>query len=149
MSKKKDNGMIRRNGRAWLTERRNKRIYCLYHRYMEIRREVRRKYKVNVIFYSFDEPIDAEDFLGRRDEARHIHDEIYGQEYNRLLKYVHGGGTYFYTPMKKKERRKNLRKFRQLPLGHFIEIYEEEKQFLPSAQHSCATPASCPYSKVF
>ena len=76
--------------------------------------------------YSFDGSTeDLDDFLRLRNEANKIKSILYGKEYNRCVKYVKGGGTFFYTPMKKKERRKALRKFRQLPLGYYLATYEE------------------------
>jgi hypothetical protein len=35
------------------------------------------------------------------------------------VNYVKDGGTFFYTPMKKKERRKALRKFQQFQLEYY------------------------------
>ena len=77
--------------------------------------------------YSFNGSIeDIDDFLRLRNEARKIKNILYGKEHNRCVKYVKGGGTFFYTPMKKKEQRKALRKFRQLQLGYYLAIMYEE-----------------------
>lgn len=93
---------------------------------MQIVKELRKKYKADLYCYPQKEPKDIEHFLGLINEARQLFDILYFQEYNRLLKYVKGGGTSFYTPMKKKERRKKLRKINQRPIGFFIQIYQED-----------------------
>jgi hypothetical protein len=77
--------------------------------------------------YSHKDIENIDDFLRLRDEAQKIDIIIYRKEYNRCVKYVKGGGTFFDTPMKKKERRKALRKFRLLQLGYFLAMYEESK----------------------
>jgi hypothetical protein len=77
--------------------------------------------------YSHKDIENIDDFLRLRDEAHKIDIILYRKEYNRCVKYVKGGGTFFYTPMKKKERRKALRKFRQYQLGYYPMMYEESR----------------------
>ena len=124
--------MNMRRTRSRLIDKRNKRIYQLYHRYIAIDKELWKKYHVHIIgllpFNKSEDEID--DFLKLRDEGEILFDTIYNKEYKRCVKYVKGGGTYFYTPMIKKERRKALRKFRLNPLGYYQKIYEEEAAFL-------------------
>lgn len=75
----------------------------------------------------FNGPIgDIDYFLQLRDEALRIERLIYNKEYKRFVKYVKGGNTFFYTPMKKKERRKALRKSKQIPIEHFVQLYEDD-----------------------
>ena len=91
---------------------------------------MQKKYHLSPVclVYSHKESIeDIDDFLRLRDEAHKIDIILYRKEYNRCLKYVKGGGTFFYSPMKKKERRKALRKFRLLQLGYYLAMYEESK----------------------
>lgn len=112
-------------------ELKNKRVFKLHRRQMEIKRELIRKYPVHFsIFphsYSFNGPIDDIDyFLKLRDEALHTENLIYNKEYKKFVKYVKGGNTFFYTPMKKKERRKALRKSKQLPIEHIVLLYEDD-----------------------
>ena len=81
-------------------------------------------------YLSFKKSVDEiDEFQKLRDEGERISDTIYNKEYKRCVKYVKGGGTYFYTPMMKKERRKALRKFRQNPLGYYQKIYEYDLVF--------------------
>ena len=114
-----------------MIDKRNKRIYQLYHRYIAIDKELRKKYQMNLNGYlSFSKSVDEiDEFLKLRDEGERISDTIYNKEYKRCVKYVKGGGTYFYTPMMKKERRKALRKFRLNPLGYYLKIYEDDQEF--------------------
>ena len=42
------------------------------------------------------------------------------------VKYVNGGGTWYAIPEMKKERRKELRKWRSLPLQHYQQIADDE-----------------------
>jgi hypothetical protein len=120
-----------RERRSRLIDKRNKRIYQLYHRYIAIDKELWKKYHVHLNgllpFNKSAEEID--EFLKLRDEGKRISVTIYDKEYKRCVKYVKGGGTYFYTPMMKKERRKALRKFRLLPLGYYQKIYEDDLAF--------------------
>jgi len=120
-----------RGRRSRLIDKRNKRIYQLYHRYIAIDKELRKKYQMNLNGYlSFNKSVDEiDEFLKLRDEGERISDTIYNKEYKRCVKYVKGGGTYFYTPMMKKERRKALRKFRLNPLGYYLKIYEDDQDF--------------------
>jgi hypothetical protein len=120
-----------RGRRSRLIDKRNKRIYQLYHRYIAIDKELRKKYQMNLNGYlSFNKSVDEiDEFLKLRDEGERISDTIYNKEYKRCVKYVKGGGTYFYTPMMKKERRKALRKFRLNPLGYYQKIYEDDQDF--------------------
>jgi hypothetical protein len=109
---------------------RNKRIYQFYHRLRRIRKEVRKKYHADLFCYAYykpDENMDMDEFLKLRDEANKLFNIIYNKEYKRCVKYVKGGGTFFYTPMKKKERRKALRKIRLQPIGYFLKIYEDDQ----------------------
>jgi hypothetical protein len=123
--------MNMRRTRSRLIDKRNKRIYQLYHRYIAIDKELWKKYHVHIIgllpFNKSEDEID--DFLRLRDEGEILFDKIYHKEYKRCVKYVKGGGTYFYTPMMKKERRKALRKFRLYPLGYYLKIYEDVLEF--------------------
>ncbi len=123
--------MNMRERRSRLIDKRNKRIYQLYHRYIAIDKELWKKYHVHLNgllpFNKSAEEID--EFLKLRDEGKRISVTIYDKEYKRCVKYVKGGGTYFYTPMMKKERRKALRKFRLLPLGYYQKIYEDDLAF--------------------
>ena len=124
--------MNMRRARSRLIDQRNKRIYQLYHRYWAINKELRKKYQVslNGLSLSFNQSEDEIDgFLKLRDEGERISVTIYHKEYKRCVKYVKGGGTYFYTPMMKKERRKALRKFRLNPLGYYLKIYEDDQEF--------------------
>ena len=96
-----------RGRRSRLIDKRNKRIYQLYHRYWAINKELKKKYQIslNGLSLSFCRPVDeVVKFLELRDEATIISNIIYKIEYNTCVKYVQGGGTFFYTPMKKKER---------------------------------------------
>ena len=102
---------------------------------MEIERELENIFPVHFSafpkWYTFHKHIDdIENFLKLRDEAIRIKHIIYNKEYKRFVKYVNGGNTYSFTPMKKKERKKSLRKLRRLPIGHFLMIYEEDKDLL-------------------
>ena len=124
--------MNMRGRRSRLIDQRNKRIYQLYHRYRAINKELRMKYQVslNGLSLSFSQSEDEiDDFLKLRDEGEKLFDTIYHKEYKRCVKYVKGGGTFFYTPMMKKERRKALRKFRLNPLGYYLKIYEDDLEF--------------------
>lgn len=123
--------MNMRGRRSRLIDKRNKRIYQLYHRYIAIDKELRKKYQMNLNGYlSFKKSVDEiDEFLKLRDEGERISDTVYNKEYKRCVKYVKGGGTYFYTPMMKKERRKALRKFRLNPLGYYLKIYEDDQDF--------------------
>lgn len=112
-------------------EAKDKRIFRLYRRYREIKQELTKKYPVHFslfpLWYSLNGPVgDIDYFLQLRDEALRIEYLIHNKEYKRYVKYVRGGNTYFYTPIKKKERRKMLRKSKQLPIEHFVQIYEDE-----------------------
>ncbi len=112
----------------------NKRIFRLHRRYEEIKRELVKRYPVHFSlfprWYSFNGPIDdIENFLKLRDEALRIIHIIHNKEYRKYVKYVKGGKTFFYTPMKKKEKRKAQRKFRLLPIGYFQQVYEEETPY--------------------
>ena len=120
-----------RERRSRLIDKRNKRIYQLYHRYIAIDKELRKKYQVSLnSLFSLNKSVDDIDgFLKLRDEGERISDTIYNKEYKRCVKYVKGGGTFFYTPMMKKERRKALRKFRLNPLGYYLKIYEDDLEF--------------------
>ena len=120
-----------RGRRSRLIDKRNKRIYQLYHRYIAIDKELWKKYHVHLNgLLPFNKSVDEiDEFLKLRDEGERISDTIYNKEYKRCVKYVKGGGTYFYTPMMKKERRKALRKFRQNPLGYYLKIYEDDQDF--------------------
>ena len=102
---------MRRNDK----EVKNKRIFRLYRRYMEIERELEIIFPVHFCafpkWYTFHKDIDdIESFLKLRDEAIRIKHIIYNKEYKRFVKYVNGGNTYSFTPMKKKERKKSLRR---------------------------------------
>ena len=123
--------MNMRRRRSRLIDKRNKRIYQLYRRYSAIDKELWKKYHVHIIgllpFNKSEDEID--DFLKLRDEGVKLFDTIYNKEYKRCVKYVKGGGTYFYTPMIKKERRKALRKFQLNPLGYYLKIYEDDLDF--------------------
>ena len=112
-------------------EAKDKCIFRLYRRYSEIKRELTKKFPVHFssfpLWYSFNGPVgDIDYFLQLRDEALRIEHLMYNKEYKRYVKYVKGGNTYFYTPIKKKERRKMLRKSKQLSIEHFVQIYEDE-----------------------
>ena len=124
--------MNMRGRRSRLIDKRNKRIYPLYRRFWAINKELRKKYQVslNGLSLSFNQSEDEIDnFLKLRDEGEKLFDTIYHKEYKRCVKYVKGGGTFFYTPMKKKARRKALRKFRLNPLGYYLKIYEDDLAF--------------------
>ena len=121
-----------RRARSRLIDQRNKRIYQLYRRFWAINKELRKKYQVslNGLSLSFNQSEDEiDDFLKLRDEGEKLFDTIYHKEYKRCVKYVKGGGTFFYTPMKKKARRKALRKFWLNPLGYYLKIYEDDLAF--------------------
>ena len=118
--------------RSRLIDQRNKRIYQLYRRFWAINKELRKKYQVslNGLSLSFNQSEDEIDgFLKLRDEGERLLGTIYNKEKKRCVKYVKGGGTFFYTPMKKKARRKALRKFRLNPLGYYLKIYEDDLAF--------------------
>lgn len=121
--------MNMRGRRSRLIDKRNKRIYQLYHRYISINKELWKKYHVHLNgLLSFNRSVDEiDEFLKLRDEGERISDT--NKEYKRCVKYVKGGGTYFYTPMMKKERRKALRKFRLNPPGYYLKIYEDDQEF--------------------
>ena len=124
--------MNMRGRRSRLIDKRNKRIYQLYRRFWAINKELRKKYQVslNGLSLSFNQSEDEiDDFLKLRDEGEKLFYTIYHKEYKRCVKYVKGGGTFFYTPMKKKARRKALRKFRLNPLGYYLKIYEDDLAF--------------------
>ena len=122
--------MNMRRRRSRLIDKRNKRIYQLYHRYRAIDKELWKKFHVHLNSYLSLKNIDEiDEFLKLRDEGERISVTIYDKEYKRCVKYVKGGGTYFYTPMMKKERRKALRKFRLNPLGYYLKIYEDDQDF--------------------
>lgn len=118
-----------RKRRSRIIEKRDKKLFRLYRRYCQIDKEMRKRYYLSPVCltYSHKAIENIDDFLRLRDEAHKIDIILYRKEYNRCVKYVKGGGTFFYTPMKKKERRKALRKFRLLQLGHYLAIYEESK----------------------
>ena len=81
-------------------------------------------------YLSFNKSVDElDEYLKLRDEGERISETLYNKEYKRCVKYVKGGGTFYYTPMKKKERRKALRKIRQQPIGYFLKIYEDDQDF--------------------
>ena len=112
-------------------ELKNKRIFRLHRRQKEIKRELTKKFPVHFslfpLWYSFNGPVgDIDYFLQLRDEALRIERLIYNKEYKRYVKYVKGGNTYFYSPIKKKERRKALRKSKQIPIEHFVQLYEDD-----------------------
>ena len=116
-----------RKRRSRFIEKKDKRLFRLNRRYWQIDKEMRKKYLLSLmgLTYSFNGSIeDIDDFLRLRNEARRIKNILYGKEHNRCVKYVKGGGTFFYTPMKKKERRKALWKFRQL--RYYLAIMYEE-----------------------
>ena len=122
---------MRRNDK----EVKNKRIFRLYRRYVEIERELENTFPVHFYafpkWYTFQKHIDDMDyFLKLRDEAISIKYIIHKKEYKRFVKYVNGGNTYSFTPLKKKERKKSLRKLSRLSIGHFLMIYEEDKDLL-------------------
>ena len=124
--------MNMRRSRSRLIDQRNKQIYQLYRRFWAINKELRKKYQVslNGLSLSFNQSEDEiDDFLKLRDEGEKLFYTIYHKEYKRCVKYVKGGGTFFYTPMMKKERRKALRKFRLNPLGYYLKIYEDDQDF--------------------
>lgn len=58
------------------------------------------------------------------------------------VKYVNGGGTWYAVPEEKKERRKELRKWRSLPLQCYQQIAEEEQEWTatPDVQVSFKVP---------
>ena len=120
---------MERKRRSRIIEKRDKRLFRLHRRYCQIDKEMRKKYHLSPVCltYSHKDIENIDDFLRLRDEAQKIDIIIYRKEYNRCVKYVKGGGTFFDTPMKKKERRKALRKFRLLQLGSFLAMYEESK----------------------
>ena len=72
---------------------------------------------------------DIQYFLELRNEAERIYSN-YIRHRDKWLKYVKGGGTFFYTPMKKKERRRALRKHRLFPLSYYMQIQEEDKKYM-------------------
>ena len=120
--------MNMRRSRSRLIDKRNKRIYQLYRRFWAINKELRKKYQVslNGLSLSFNKSEDElDEFLKLRDEGVKLFDTIYYKEYKRCVKYVKGGGTFFYTPMKRKARRK----FRLNPLGYYQKIYEDDREF--------------------
>ncbi len=124
--------LMDRRRRSLHIEKKDKRLYRLYRRYWEVNAELKEKYNISLLsfIYSFSEPVeDINGFLHLRDEAKGIDRILYGREHHRYIKYVKGGGTFFYIPMLKKERRKSLRKFRLKQLAHYIQIYEEEKSW--------------------
>lgn len=58
------------------------------------------------------------------------------------VKYVNGGGTWYAIPEQKKERRKELRRWRSLPLQHYEQIADEEQEWATPSdiQISCKVP---------
>ena len=115
-------------------ELKDKCIFRLYRRYKEIEKELKKQYPVHFfpcpIGYSFKAPIDnLSQFLQLRDEAMRIERIIYNNEYKRYVKYVKGGNTFFYAPMKKKEKRKSQRKFRHLPIAYFQQLYKDDMHY--------------------
>lgn len=55
---------------------------------------------------------------------RHLHNH-----WAAYVKYVNGGGTWYLVPMEKKERRKDLRKWRQQPLVEYEQIADDEAEW--------------------
>lgn len=58
------------------------------------------------------------------------------------VKYVNGGGTWYLVPMEKKERRKDLRKWRLRPLREYEQIADDEAEWgvFPGIQVSSKFP---------
>ncbi len=57
------------------------------------------------------------------------------------VKYVNGGGTWYAVPEMKKERRKELRKWRSLSLQYYQQMAEDEDWTTsPDVQVSCKVP---------
>ncbi len=119
-----------------LKEQRIKRINRLYTRFQDIKIELKKKYHTHFVASikecSLKSDIDdIEGFLLLLNEATKLNDIILCWDYKRYLKYAKGEAIYFYTPKKKKERRKSLRKIRNRPLSYYEQIYEEELHFVP------------------
>lgn len=55
---------------------------------------------------------------------RHLH-----SHWAAYVKYVNGGGTWYLVPMEKKERRKDLRKWRRQPLVEYEQIADDEAEW--------------------
>ena len=74
--------MNMRGRRSRLIDKRNKRIYQLYHRYIAIDKELRKKYQMNLNGYlSLKKSIDEiDEFLKLRDDGERISDTIYNKE---------------------------------------------------------------------
>lgn len=89
--------MNMRGRRNRLIDKRNKRLYQLYHRYISIDKELWKKYHVHINgLLPFNDSVDEiDEFLKLRNERERISDTIYNKEYKRCVKYVKGGGTYF------------------------------------------------------
>ncbi len=118
-----------------LKEEKNKHINRLYARYQAGKVELEKKYHVRFAYprggclkSSID---DIEGCLILLNEVTKLHDSIFRKGYNQYLKYVKGGGRYFKTCIKKKERRRALPKFRNLPISYYQQIYKEELSFIP------------------
>lgn len=62
---------------------------------------------------------------------RHLHGH-----WATYVKYVNGGGTWYLVPMEKKERRKDLRKWRLRPLREYEQIADDNAEWdvLPGIQ---------------
>lgn len=62
---------------------------------------------------------------------RHLH-----SHWATYVKYVNGGGTWYLVPMEKKERRKDLRKWRLRPLREYEQIADDNAEWdvLPGIQ---------------
>ena len=68
---------------------------------------------------------------------RHLHNH-----WAAYVKYVNGGGTWYLVHMEKKERRKDLRKWRQQPLVEYEQIADDEAEWgvFPGIQVSSNIP---------
>lgn len=68
---------------------------------------------------------------------RHLHNH-----WAAYVKYVNGGGTWYLIPMEKKERRKDLRKWRLRPLKEYEQIACDEAEWdvSPGIQVSSKIP---------
>ena len=68
---------------------------------------------------------------------RHLH-----RHWATYVKYVNGGGTWYLVPMEKKERRKDLRKWRLHQLSEYEQIADDEAELdvLPDIQVSSMIP---------
>ena len=123
--------MSKKAQRSKQIERSCKKLYLEERKSKEITREMRKMSQGASPYYyrGMKQIDDIQYFLELRNEAERIYSN-YIRHRGKWIEYVKGGGTFFYTPMKKKERRKALRKHRLFPLSYYMQIQEEDKKYM-------------------